>query len=332
MASGRGSGEITDEPTRWKISAVHGDSLLWPLHEPMPTIEAVTLRVDHKKFLSKVIRFLDEKFPLKADERFLKRVRTLPGTSAATVIVHLLASSRTAEDFRIAHAKDLEDLLDVLGSKDSSSLYGTASVPRIQPKVRLQFEEARRFWPCHFHEDKDLEDTISETRPDVWAPPEMQFHSQILTELTAGDLGCRCLAVAAGSSSTSKTVLARATSSSGAHPLRHAVMNLIDSVARLQGGGAWDPPAQLEGIDVDLDAVQVDAGDGYLLTGCDVYLSHEPCMMCAMALVHSRVRRAFFVDQSSNGAFSTVVKLHLVKELNHSFEVFRCCKVGGGGH
>ncbi len=33
---------------------------------------------------------------------------------------------------------------------------------------------------------------------------------------------------------------------------------------------------------------------GYLCLDCDVYLSHEPCALCAMALVHSRVRRLFY--------------------------------------
>uniref|UniRef100_A0A8W7PHM9 CMP/dCMP-type deaminase domain-containing protein n=1 Tax=Anopheles coluzzii TaxID=1518534 RepID=A0A8W7PHM9_ANOCL len=62
----------------------------------------------------------------------------------------------------------------------------------------------------------------------------------------------------------------------------------------------------------------------YLCTGYDVYLTHEPCIMCAMALVHSRVRRVFFHRPTpGRGALGTLVKLHAVKELNHHYEVFR---------
>ncbi|KAH8277584.1 hypothetical protein KR018_001681 [Drosophila ironensis] len=61
----------------------------------------------------------------------------------------------------------------------------------------------------------------------------------------------------------------------------------------------------------------------YLCTGYDVYLLQEPCLMCSMALVHSRAKRVFFLRPSENGALATRFQLHSVKELNHHFEVFQ---------
>ncbi|KAH8285051.1 hypothetical protein KR054_004268 [Drosophila jambulina] len=61
----------------------------------------------------------------------------------------------------------------------------------------------------------------------------------------------------------------------------------------------------------------------YLCTGYDVYLLQEPCLMCSMALVHSRAKRVFFLRSSENGALATRFQLHAVRELNHHYEVFQ---------
>lgn len=60
----------------------------------------------------------------------------------------------------------------------------------------------------------------------------------------------------------------------------------------------------------------------YLCTGYDVYLSREPCVMCSMALTHSRIRTIFFHEKQPNGAICSLVKLQSVKALNHHFQVF----------
>ncbi|XP_055374093.1 probable inactive tRNA-specific adenosine deaminase-like protein 3 [Condylostylus longicornis] len=62
----------------------------------------------------------------------------------------------------------------------------------------------------------------------------------------------------------------------------------------------------------------------YLCTGYDIYFLKEPCLMCAMALIHSRARRIFFVESTNDGALKTCTKLHTAKGLNHHYEVFQC--------
>uniref|UniRef100_A0A0R3WN83 CMP/dCMP-type deaminase domain-containing protein n=1 Tax=Hydatigena taeniaeformis TaxID=6205 RepID=A0A0R3WN83_HYDTA len=65
----------------------------------------------------------------------------------------------------------------------------------------------------------------------------------------------------------------------------------------------------------------------YLLTDCDVYLSTEPCLMCAMALLHSRVKRVFIARRlPSIGGLCSRWKLPLVKGVNHHFLVFAPCE------
>lgn len=58
------------------------------------------------------------------------------------------------------------------------------------------------------------------------------------------------------------------------------------------------------------------------LTGCTLYVTLEPCFMCAGALVQSRIKRVVFgAHDPKGGALGTLANLAEDKRLNHQFEV-----------
>lgn len=58
------------------------------------------------------------------------------------------------------------------------------------------------------------------------------------------------------------------------------------------------------------------------LTGCTVYVTLEPCIMCAGLMHQSRIDRCVFgaYDQKA-GALGTLYSIHNDNRLNHTFEV-----------
>jgi tRNA-specific adenosine deaminase 3 len=57
-----------------------------------------------------------------------------------------------------------------------------------------------------------------------------------------------------------------------------------------------------------------------------LFTTHEPCTMCAMALLHSRVREVFYVHaRPRSGGLESSFGVHSTKVLNHRFEAWKWC-------
>jgi tRNA(adenine34) deaminase len=59
----------------------------------------------------------------------------------------------------------------------------------------------------------------------------------------------------------------------------------------------------------------------YRLTGCSMYVTLEPCAMCAGAIMHARIARLFYgAADPKTGACGSVVDLLAEARLNHHTE------------
>jgi len=72
-----------------------------------------------------------------------------------------------------------------------------------------------------------------------------------------------------------------------------------------------------------LALTQAEAAVGdWRLTDCDLYVTKEPCPMCAGALVHTRIRRLIFgCADPSAGAAGSVMNLLQMPALNHRCDI-----------
>ena len=292
----------------WKIRPILPDT---SIRDPVLQT-AIVGTISEKRQISKVVLALGRILPLEKQFQFLKRVNN-SSTGKALILVSVTDDLDSVTKQVNPH---LEALLEA-GLEfplKRSELFCDA------PLSRKQFDIVRSTWPCHFHEDKNLESLLNQTRPNIWSEKSFKKHIERIEKTI--ELAQKCSdeqSAAIVVDPVRDAIVAQVEDSRHKHPLRHAAMNAIDAVAHAQGAGAWPR-------DVG-DLTLIDSNDKcYLLTGYDVYLNREPCCMCAMALVHSRVSRIFFFGVKNLdrkfGALNSAVKLHTVEGLNHSFEVF----------
>lgn len=80
-----------------------------------------------------------------------------------------------------------------------------------------------------------------------------------------------------------------------------------------------DPSAHAEVIALREAGAQLGT---HRLEGCDLFVTIEPCAMCAGAMVHARIRRLVYgADDPKAGAVRSVMQVLNHPQLNHKMEV-----------
>lgn len=193
----------------------------------------------------------------------------------------------------------------------------TSAGYEVKPEIRKvpaipaeSLEESRAWkavWPLNYR------------RPRRPAPPltpkdllSMRKHAQAVLELASQVRNPHANVAALLVNSRTDEVVESAvdeseragSSSASAKRVRHAIINVIRkyAVPHRARSESQVPNAQ------------------YLCTGLDIYTSREPCVMCAMAMVHARVSRVVFVcDGTQGGGRLSEAKIHREPALNHRY-------------
>ncbi|KAI0700012.1 hypothetical protein C8T65DRAFT_580637 [Cerioporus squamosus] len=134
----------------------------------------------------------------------------------------------------------------------------------------------------------------------------------------------------------SDPISAHDTRKSACHPLRHSIINLVRAVGELRASStasaatSLSPPPQLTPV-INVPAPSLDQsrpeggirnGAHYLLTSLTLFTTHEPCIMCSMALLHSRVKEVFYlIPMTKTGGCGSVTCVPRLEGVNHRYVV-----------
>ncbi|KAK6633107.1 hypothetical protein RUM43_012851 [Polyplax serrata] len=317
----------------------------------VPTVDVNVAILNSSKNISKVVKKLNEILPVPRLQH-LKRVKKFEGRFF--VILDFVRNEEREKEQDVENEKntisrkrpklDESMYLQKLKTKgvncEELGIDGveTCQVPKEGPKTRAQYEKSMQLWPVNFHPEKKVEAMLSDT---IFDDAERMHHLNSMQQVLkmANE---RQKNVALVVDFKSGQTIAMGYDRTEHHPLQHAVMVAVDAVASTQNGGAWDLPFdELKPSKESTPSRKDELPEGnpdsckafddqapYLCTGCDLYVEREPCVMCAMSLIHSRIARVFFhVRDAARGALVSRCQIHTIRDLNHHYEVFEIVKI-----
>ncbi|XP_071162227.1 probable inactive tRNA-specific adenosine deaminase-like protein 3 [Mytilus edulis] len=304
--------QFTGEPTLMKQPEAVLDDVYY---RSLELVDIFVCTIKDKKKTSEIVKNICKHLPLDKLSH-LKRVRSNQANE-----LQIIVAENYEEDFLNNTWSDLCEKNPVYCHVSKPYL---VKVPKLPPLTRQQYNNAVQYWPCSFHEDKRITRLLNRS---FFSTEEVNLiHKNMEEAISVAKSSVYKLHIGAVIvDPKSDTIIAKSCDlRQGKHPLQHAVMVAIDQVATVQGGGMWQL-SDKSSNNLQKHSCRIEKGDKtgpYLCTGYDLYVTAEPCIMCAMALVHSRISRVFYGSPHPEGALGSKYKLHVQPGINHHYDVF----------
>lgn len=291
---------------------------------------------------SSVIKHLSCHFQTLAALGFahIKRLKKLPeAPDTLMALVCPLVANNTVAAMSVTDLQQLEETFE--------AKLTTAEALKFPPRTRELFEKYTQHWPLIFHSSVERTTAplpIGEDESEVMKKHlamALQIggkHKRERQKILSCAWGCVVVDPEIDEHAATSEINGNRWSQYAFEALYHPIMVAISRVGerdRRQNTEAEEKAVlkkhKHDGEDAKHLKIEKDGNtsenkhnDSYLCTGYDVFLDQEPCSMCAMALVHSRVRRVVF-DRSnpSDGVLLSSYRLHTIKSLNHHYRVFQ---------
>ncbi|QRV86614.1 cytidine and deoxycytidylate deaminase zinc-binding region protein [Ceratobasidium sp. AG-Ba] len=261
---------------------------------PVPTIDVWVVDVGMPSILGSIMEIIRKHGFDSDDLRHLKRVRTVGGLKSV-----VLARSTVP----------LEDLPEL---PEGTGLPYIFKVPKRIATSHFQLGRKNAIWPVGLNPHVSPE-------VHVWSSEEIEWLKDgiyravdaAVIARNAGELPIGAF-VAPAFGGHGPTVTTHDERENSGHPLRHAAQAAVRRIAEIRAGAG-------------ASTAEIRNGASYLLTGLTLFTTHEPCIMCSMSLLHSRVARIVYIHPMvcTGGCNEEGVCLPALDGVNHRFEIIR---------
>lgn len=252
---------------------------------------------------SAMIKMLTKKFVFPSQFSHVKRIKRTP--EGLNLMLVCTVSQSTPES--------IISLLEL-----TMPCVQISSVSRHKAFTRAQFDEWNLSWPISFN-GTTKKAALNEMQL-IQFEKYMTMVIDISEKFPVTDNVCIIVEPVTGVIYAKTTV-----SEADFHPLHHPIIRCLNEIAFAEQKRRLDinpMKRQLEKCLIKLN---------YLCTDLDLYIYNEPCYMCAMSLVHSRIKRVFFLKSgmeklacahNCSGDAFTNGGVHYHPNLNHHFDVY----------